>query len=78
MSSIQNIVRLVNSSTGALIIQRTLDAPYVSSDSNCNDGKTVGITGTPIIDPVTNILYLFTKGYYNGLQGPQGVINGLY
>ncbi|KUJ15855.1 uncharacterized protein LY89DRAFT_670394 [Mollisia scopiformis] len=78
LASIQNIVRILDSTTGALIISRTLDAPYVSSDSNCNDGATVGITGTPIIDTTSNIMYLFTKGYCNGLPGPQGVINGAY
>ncbi|KAF8865173.1 hypothetical protein BDZ45DRAFT_736811 [Acephala macrosclerotiorum] len=76
--SIQNIVRIIDGLTGALVISRTLDAPYVSSDSNCNDGKTVGITGTPIIDTDTETLYLFTKGYFNGQVGPQAVSNGAY
>jgi len=53
IGSIQNIVRVVNSATGALVAVRTLDQPYLSSDSNCNDGATVGITGTPVIDPAT-------------------------
>jgi hypothetical protein len=77
IGSIQNIVRVVNSATGALVANRTLDAPYLSSDSNCNDGQTVGITGTPIIDNATDTLYLFSKGYFNGKPGPQGVTNGL-
>ncbi|CZR60561.1 uncharacterized protein PAC_10457 [Phialocephala subalpina] len=76
--SIQNIVRVIDGLTGALVMSRALDAPYLSSDSNCNDGKTVGITGTPIIDTDSEILYFFTKGYFNGLAGPQGVSNGSY
>jgi hypothetical protein len=76
IGSIQNIVRVVDSATGTLISSKTLDAPYLSSDSNCNDGQTVGITGTPIIDNATDILYLFSKGYFNGKPGPQGVTNG--
>jgi hypothetical protein len=76
IGSIQNIVRVVDSATGTVVSSKTLDAPYLSSDSNCNDGQTVGITGTPIIDNATDILYLFTKGYFNGKPGPQGVTNG--
>jgi hypothetical protein len=26
--------------------------------------------------PATDIMYLFSKGYMNGLAGPQGVANG--
>ncbi|KAH8747273.1 hypothetical protein BGZ57DRAFT_971336 [Hyaloscypha finlandica] len=78
IGSIQNVVRVVDSATGQLVKIRTLDAPYISSDSNCNDGATVGITGTPVIDPATDIMYLFSKGYMNGLAGPQGVANGAY
>jgi len=76
IGSIQNVVRVVDSATGKLVANKTLDAPYVSSDSNCNDGATVGITGTPIIDAATDILYLFSKGYLNGQPGPQGVTFG--
>lgn len=50
IGSIQNVVRVVDSATGQLVNIRTLDAPYSSSDSNCNDGATVGITGTPVIE----------------------------
>jgi iron transport multicopper oxidase len=50
IGSIQNVVRVVDSATGQLVKIRTLDAPYSSSDSNCNDGATVGITGTPVIE----------------------------
>jgi hypothetical protein len=63
----QNIIRLVNGITGALVNSRTLDPPFQSVDSNCGDiPNTVGITGTPIIDPATNIMYLFSKGYKGG------------
>jgi iron transport multicopper oxidase len=53
IGSIQNVVRVIDSATGHVVAQKVLDAPYVSSDSNCNDGATVGITGTPVIDPAT-------------------------
>ncbi len=53
VGSIQNIARVVKSSPGAIIASKTLDAAYNSSDSNCYDGATVGITGTPVIDNTT-------------------------
>jgi hypothetical protein len=49
IGSIQNTVRVVNSSSGAIIATKQLDVAYLSSDSNCNDGATVGITGTPYV-----------------------------
>jgi hypothetical protein len=64
----QNIIRILDGLTGTLINSRTLDPPFQSSDTGgCGDiPNTVGITGTPIIDPATNILYLFSKGYQGG------------
>jgi hypothetical protein len=38
-----------------------------SSDLNCGDiNPEVGITGTPVIDPATNILYVVSKAKVNG------------
>jgi hypothetical protein len=66
----QNIVRVMDGITGHLIQSRTLDAPFASSDTDCGDiPNTVGITGTPIIDTATDIMYFFAKGYKNGLFG---------
>jgi hypothetical protein len=64
----QNIVRILDGLTGTLINSRTLDPPFQSVDTGgCGDiPHTVGITGTPIIDPATNVLYLFPKGYQGG------------
>jgi hypothetical protein len=73
----QNIVRVMDGLTGNLITTRTLDAPFASSDTSCGDiPNTVGITGTPIIDNATDIMYFYSKGYKNGLfanvEGKQG------
>ena len=66
----QNIVRVIDGLTGNLITTRTLDAPFASSDTDCGDiPNTVGITGTPIIDTATDIMYFYSKGYKNGLFG---------
>jgi hypothetical protein len=63
----QNIIRILDGLTGTLINERTLDPPFQSVDTACGDiPNTVGITGTPIIDPATNIMYLFSKGYKGG------------
>lgn len=63
----QNIIRILDGLTGALVKSRTLDPPFQSVDSNCGDiPNTIGITGTPYIDQSTNIMYLFSKGYKGG------------
>jgi hypothetical protein len=66
----QNNIRILDGLTGTLIIERTLDPPFQSVDTGgCGDiPNTVGITGTPIIDPATDIMYLFSKGYKGGLS----------
>jgi hypothetical protein len=73
----QNIIRILDSQTGATINSRNLDPPFQSSDTYCGDiPNTVGIIGTPIIDPATDIMYLISKGYIGGATGPLGPING--
>jgi hypothetical protein len=65
----QNIVRVIDGLSGVLLYSRTLDPPFQSVDTGgCGDiPNTVGITGTPIIDTATNIMYFFSKGYKGGL-----------
>jgi hypothetical protein len=31
-----------------------------------------------VIDPSTDTMYFFAKGYFNGLAGPQGTLKGVY
>jgi hypothetical protein len=46
----QNIIRVIDGVTGALVKSRTLAPPFQAADSNCGDiPNTIGITGTPII-----------------------------
>ena len=54
MVSNQNIIRILDGLTGTVLNSRTLDPPFQSVDTGgCGDiPNTVGITGTPIIDPV--------------------------
>ncbi|TPX13636.1 uncharacterized protein E0L32_005839 [Thyridium curvatum] len=76
-ASEMNNVRIFNSKTGAIIKQRQLQPPFSSGDSNCGDiNPWVGVTGTPIIDANTDIMYLFSKGYKDGFTS--GTANGIY
>ena len=70
-------MRVFDSKTGRLIKERTLQPPFSAADSNCGDVPTfIGITGTPIIDSNTGIMYLFSKGYREGTTS--GTANGIY
>lgn len=52
--------------------------PFLQSDIGCYDiPGYIGIIGTPIMDPTTETVYFFAKGYKNnGVSG--GVLNGIY
>lgn len=70
-----NIIRVLDGATGNLLYTRTLDAPFTQADAQCGDVPNfIGITGTPYIDPATEIMYFFSKGYHPGTTS--GTING--
>ena len=53
VSSNQNVVRVIEGLTGKLVANKTLDVPFASVDSNCNDVEgTVGITGMLFCDRI--------------------------
>ncbi|KAF8850086.1 hypothetical protein BDZ45DRAFT_680040 [Acephala macrosclerotiorum] len=71
----QNNIRILDSTTGATINSRTLDPPYLASDTSCGDiTGTIGIIGTPVIDPATDIMY-FVSNSYKGAATSGGVLN---
>jgi hypothetical protein len=79
IASQQNIIRVIDSLSGQLLYSRTLDPPFQASDSSCGDiSPTIGITGTPIIDPNTDIMYFFSKGYKNAATGPVNTLAGSF
>lgn len=70
LASAQNIIRTVDAVTGTQINQRTVQPPFLQSDIGCTDiPGTIGIIGTPIIDPATETVYFFSKGYEGGAAG---------
>jgi outer membrane protein assembly factor BamB len=57
--------------TGAQKWQRTYGTPFNPSDIACGDiSPHIGITGTPVVDPATNIAYFTDKEYVSGSSGP--------
>jgi hypothetical protein len=53
-----DVVEALNAATGAVLWSRTLGTPVPLSDLPCGNIDPEGITGTPVIDPVTGTLYL--------------------
>jgi hypothetical protein len=78
LASSMNVIRTVDAVTGALINNRTVQPPFLQSDIGCTDiPDYIGIIGTPIIDPNTDTVYFFSKGYKDGASSG-GVANGIY
>jgi WSC domain len=66
---------------GTIITQRQVHTPFLQSDIGCTDiPGTIGIIGTPTIDPTTDIAYFFSKTYIPNLRvaGNTGTANGVY
>jgi hypothetical protein len=81
LASSQNYIRTLNAATGALINSRQVATPFLQSDVACTDiAGTIGIIGTPVIDPKTDIVYFFAKTYIPNYRvaGATGVANGVY
>jgi iron transport multicopper oxidase len=65
-----NHVYALDAATGATKWMRQLGLPWNAADLNCGDlFPTVGVTGTPAIDPATQTAYLFSKTYASGSSG---------
>ena len=78
LASSQNIIRTVDAKTGKAILTRQLLSPFLQSDIGCTDiPNYIGIIGTPVIDPASDTVYFFAKGYKGGAAGG-GVANGVY
>lgn len=81
LASTMNYIRTLDAKTGALINWRQVHTPFLQSDIGCNDiPNYIGIIGTPTIDPLTDIVYFFSKTYIPNMRvaGNTGVLNGVY
>ncbi|KAL9085044.1 MAG: hypothetical protein Q9165_007785 [Trypethelium subeluteriae] len=81
LASSQNWIRTLDAKTGALINRRQVQTPFLQSDIGCTDiPNTIGITGTPVIDPNTDIAYFYAKTYIPNFRtsGNTGTFNGVY
>jgi hypothetical protein len=78
----QNNVYKLDAKTGMIVASRNLHIPFLTADlDGCVDiNPTVGVTGTGVIDPETDTLYLIAKTYADQDAGPepQGKPNGRY
>ncbi len=67
----KNNIYGIDAVTGARKWTRNLGVPWNAADLSCGDlAPTVGITGTPVVDPVSNTAYFFNKTYASGTAGP--------
>lgn len=76
----QNKMYILDAVNGTLYASRDLslegERPFLTSDLGCNDiTGTIGVTGTPVIDPTTDTIYFWAKSYLGSAIGYQ---NGAY
>ncbi|KAH7330380.1 hypothetical protein BKA65DRAFT_565638 [Rhexocercosporidium sp. MPI-PUGE-AT-0058] len=77
----QNKIYALDAVNGTLLATRDLglegEGPFAVSDlGQCNDiSGTIGVTGTPVIDPATDTVYFWAKSYLSTAKGFQ---NGAY
>jgi outer membrane protein assembly factor BamB len=70
-----NIVYALDAETGKEVWQRTLGQPVARSSLECGNIDPLGVTGTPVIDPASNALYL--DAAVEGSAGPRHLIFAL-
>ncbi|KAI9716656.1 MAG: hypothetical protein M1812_005194 [Candelaria pacifica] len=81
IASSKNYIRTMNAKDGTPLQERQIHPPFLQSDIGCNDiPNYIGIIGTPVIDPDTEIAYFFSKTYIPNFRAPgaTGVFNGVY
>lgn len=71
-----NWIYVLDAVNGTIYNSRQLHRPFLTSDIGCNDvSPQIGITGTPVIDPATDVMYVYSKTYAGAANGYQ---NGIY
>jgi hypothetical protein len=81
----QNRLYAIDAANGTLYATRDLAAdgevPFLVSDlgNTCGDiTGTIGITGTPVVDPATDTIYFWAKSYISPSNAGQGYEYGAY
>ncbi|RPB00236.1 WSC-domain-containing protein [Choiromyces venosus 120613-1] len=65
-----NWIYVLDAKSGDVINSRQIRKPYQASDLPCADiTPAIGVTGTPVIDPATDTIYAFAKGYSGNATG---------
>ncbi|KAJ6263893.1 hypothetical protein Dda_0030 [Drechslerella dactyloides] len=76
LASTQNKIYAVDAVNGTIIRTRELVRPFQVADLDCSDlPNTIGVVGTPVIDPSTDVMFFYSKTYRGTANG---VENGLY
>jgi hypothetical protein len=70
-----NVVYALNGATGAVVWQRLLGPSVPLSSLPCGDINPIGVTGTPVIDPTTQTLYV--DALVNRSGGPRHLVFAL-
>ncbi|KAL8818955.1 MAG: hypothetical protein Q9223_002519 [Gallowayella weberi] len=81
IASSQNWIRTMNAKTGEPLNARQVHTPFLQAEIGCTDiPDTIGIIGTPVIDPTSDIAYFFSKTYIPNfrIEGNTGIFNGVY
>ncbi|KAL8653247.1 MAG: hypothetical protein Q9226_003930 [Calogaya cf. arnoldii] len=71
----------MNAKTDAALNAGQVHTPFLQAEIGCTDiPNNIGIIGTPVIDPATDIAYIFAKTYIPNFRtaGNTGVFNGVY
>ncbi|MGD0961493.1 MAG: hypothetical protein ABSB19_16915, partial [Methylomonas sp.] len=75
VATANNTVYAIDASSGQVLLSRNFGAPVPYPIGCNNNGPNVGITGTPVIDPATNVFYMIA--YTNESNGPVYRIHAL-
>ncbi|CAA7266431.1 unnamed protein product [Cyclocybe aegerita] len=81
LASTENILRTLDAETGEILRERQVTEPFNMAQPFCTMvSETLGVLGTPTIDPDTDTAYFFAKSHipYYRDHLPTGIINGVY
>ncbi|CAA7266436.1 unnamed protein product [Cyclocybe aegerita] len=81
LASTENRLRVLDAETGEVLKKRKLAEPFPLAEAFCTQvSETLGIMGTPTIDPETDTAYFYAKSYipYYRDVTKTGIINGVY